>query len=63
MIIFAFEKSPSIPRFLVTKIVYIGYGQLKKMTPFIFSGFNDILWAPAYNNNTLPDTYISSNKI
>jgi hypothetical protein len=31
----------------------------------IFSGkryFNDILWAPAYNNNTLPDTGISSNK-
>jgi outer membrane protein assembly factor BamB len=26
----------------------------------IFSGkryFNDILWAPAYNNNTLPDTF------
>jgi hypothetical protein len=32
----------------------------------IFSGkryFNDILWAAAYNNNTLPDTGISSNKI
>jgi hypothetical protein len=32
----------------------------------IFSGkrhFNDILWAPAYNNNTLPETGISSNKI
>jgi hypothetical protein len=32
----------------------------------IFSGkrcFNDILWAPAYNNNTLPDTGIRSNKI
>jgi hypothetical protein len=31
-----------------------------------FSGksyFNDILWALAYNNNTLPDTGISSNKI
>jgi hypothetical protein len=31
-----------------------------------FSGkryFNDMLWAPAYNNNTLPDTGISSNKI
>jgi hypothetical protein len=25
--------------------------------------FNDILWAPAYNNNTRPDTGISSNKI
>jgi hypothetical protein len=25
--------------------------------------FNDILWAPAYNNNTLPDSGISSNKI
>jgi hypothetical protein len=29
MIICAFENSPSIPSFLVTKIVYIGYGQLK----------------------------------
>jgi hypothetical protein len=31
-----------------------------------FSGkryFNDILWASAYNNSTLPDTGISSNKI
>jgi hypothetical protein len=31
----------------------------------IFSGkryFNDILWALAYNNNTLPDI-VSSNKI
>ena len=37
MIICAFENSPSIPRFLVTKIVYIGYGQLKKMTPFPFT--------------------------
>ena len=25
--------------------------------------FNDIFWAPAYDNNTLPDTGISSNKI
>jgi uncharacterized membrane protein len=29
-LITAFENSPSIPSFLVTKIVYIGYGQLKK---------------------------------
>jgi hypothetical protein len=32
----------------------------------MFSGkryFNDIFWAPANNNNTLPDTGISSNKI
>jgi hypothetical protein len=29
MIICAFENSPSIPSFLVTKIVYNGYGQLK----------------------------------
>jgi hypothetical protein len=29
MIICAFENSPSIASFLVTKIVYIGYGQLK----------------------------------
>ena len=37
MIICEFEHSPSIPSFLVTKIVYIGYGQLKKMTPFPFT--------------------------
>jgi hypothetical protein len=37
MIICAFENSPSIPSFLVTKIVYIGYGQLKKMAPFPFT--------------------------
>jgi hypothetical protein len=33
----AFENSPSIPSFLVKKIVYIGYGQLKKMTHFPFT--------------------------
>ena len=37
MIICAFENFPSIPSFLVTKIVYIGYDQLKKMTPFPFT--------------------------
>jgi hypothetical protein len=37
MIICAFENSPSIPNFLVTNIVYIGYDQLKKMTPFPFT--------------------------
>jgi hypothetical protein len=35
MIICAFENSPSIPSFLVTKIVYIGYGQLKKWLLFL----------------------------
>jgi hypothetical protein len=30
MIICALENCPSIPSFLVTKIAYIGYGQLKK---------------------------------
>ena len=34
MMICAFENSPSIPSFLVTKIVYIGYGQLKKNDSF-----------------------------
>jgi hypothetical protein len=34
MIICAFENSPSIPSFLATKIVYIGYGQLKKWLLF-----------------------------
>jgi hypothetical protein len=36
MIFCAFEYSPSIPSFLVTKIVYIGYGQLKKNDSFSF---------------------------
>jgi hypothetical protein len=35
MIICAFENSPSIPSFLVTKIVYIGYSQLKKWLLFL----------------------------
>jgi hypothetical protein len=35
MIICAFENSPSIPSFLVTKIVYIGYGQLNKLLLFL----------------------------
>ena len=35
MIIYVFENSPSIPSFLVTKIVYIGYGQLKKWLLFL----------------------------
>jgi hypothetical protein len=35
MIICAFENSSSIPCFLVTKIVYIGYGQLKKWLLFL----------------------------
>ena len=35
MIICAFENSPSIPSFLVTKIVYVGYGQLKKWLLFL----------------------------
>jgi hypothetical protein len=34
MIICAFENSPSIPSFLVTKIVFIGYDQLKKWLLF-----------------------------
>jgi hypothetical protein len=37
MIICAFENSPSIPSFLATKIVYIGYDQLKKMASFPFT--------------------------
>ena len=37
MIICAFENSPSIPSFLMTKIVYIGYGQLKKLLLFLLS--------------------------
>ena len=35
MIICAFENSPSIPSFMVTKIVYIGYGQFKKWLLFL----------------------------
>jgi hypothetical protein len=34
MIICAFENSPSVPSFMVTKIVYIGYGQLIKNYSF-----------------------------
>jgi hypothetical protein len=34
MVICAFENPPSIPNFLATQIVYIGYGQFKKMNPF-----------------------------
>jgi hypothetical protein len=34
----AFENSPSIPSFLVTKIAYIGYGQLKKWLFFLKYG-------------------------
>jgi len=37
MIICAFENSPSIPSFLVTKIVYIGYGQLNDSFSFYLS--------------------------
>ena len=37
MFICAFENSPSIPSILVTKIVYIGYGQLKKWLLFLLS--------------------------
>jgi hypothetical protein len=36
MIICAFENSPSIPSFLVTKIVYIGYGKIKKLFLFFY---------------------------
>ena len=35
MIICAFENSPSIPSFLAIQIVYIGYGQLKKLLLFL----------------------------
>ena len=35
MILCAFEHSLSIPSFLVTKIVYIGYGQLNKLLLFL----------------------------
>ena len=37
MINCAFENYPSIPSFLVTKIVYIGYGQFKKNDSFYLS--------------------------
>jgi hypothetical protein len=43
MIICAFENSPLIPSFLVTKIVYIGYGQLDIIVLFLsltFHGFS-----------------------
>ena len=31
------ENTPSIPSFLATQIVYIGYGQFKNITPFPFT--------------------------
>jgi hypothetical protein len=36
MIICAYENSPSIPSFLVSKIAYIGYGKLKKWLLFLW---------------------------
>jgi hypothetical protein len=36
MVICAFENPPSIPSFLATQIVYIGYGQFKTNYPFSF---------------------------
>jgi hypothetical protein len=36
MVICALENTPSIPSFLATQIVNIGYGQFKKITPFPF---------------------------
>jgi hypothetical protein len=36
MVICAFENLSSIPSFLATQIVYIGYGQLKKNDSFSF---------------------------
>ena len=41
------------------KLSYISGHFWKHISMNIFSGkryFNDILWAPAYSNNTLPDT-------
>jgi hypothetical protein len=37
MVICAFENPLSIPNFLATQIVYIGYGKFKKMNPFPFT--------------------------
>ena len=45
MINCAFENSPSIPSFLVTKIVYIGYGQLKKWLLFRYLSIAVLLHA------------------
>ena len=45
MIICAFENSPSIPSFLVTKIVYIQYGQLKKIRLLPFHSCAPSSWA------------------
>ena len=51
---------------VVTQIVLHYWHFWQHISMKIFSGkryFNEILWSPAYNNNTLPDTGISSNKI
>ena len=51
---------------VVTQIGLHFWHFLQHISMNIFAGkryFNDILWAPAYNNITLSDTGISSNKI
>ena len=57
MVICAFENHPSIPSFLETQIVYIGYGQLKKKTPFTFylsiAVLSVFLYLIATNNSVL----------
>jgi hypothetical protein len=37
MVIFGLENPLSIPSFLATQIVYIGYEQFRKITPFPFT--------------------------
>jgi hypothetical protein len=39
MVICVFENPLSIPSFLATQIVYIGYGQFKKNDSFVFYHF------------------------
>jgi hypothetical protein len=57
MVICAFENSPSIPSFLATQIVYIGYGSFKKNDPFSFypsiAMILVFLYLIAANNNVL----------
>ena len=67
MIIYAFENSPSIPSFLVTKIVYIGYGQLKNWlffllpfhscTPCIFISYCCLCQSVCYFYMPVPTKY------
>jgi hypothetical protein len=66
MVICAFENPPSIPSFLATQIVYIGYGQFKKNDSFSFYLFIAVLLVFLYliaANNSVLLLYAYAHKI